>query len=72
MIKKLTTSGSVKVASLLVHADELASQVIPLPEDDKWAAVARFDAAAILSQLQDPEVKDWLASFPSALLPVKR
>lgn len=51
-----------KLASIAVHADELAS-----PHGHQ------FDADALRSALADPEVSAWLAAMTAAALaPVKR
>lgn len=51
-----------KLASIVVHSDELAS---PTGHD--------FDRVALESALNDPEVKDWLAAMTaSGMAPVKR
>jgi hypothetical protein len=51
-----------KLASLAVHADELAS-----PDGHE------FDRAALAPLLSDPEVRDWIAAMTEAgMAPVKR
>lgn len=57
----LRLSLAVKLGSALVHADELLG---PRAHD--------FDRQALAALLADQEVKAWLASFDSGLLPVKR
>lgn len=51
-----------KLASIAVHADELAS-----PDGHE------FDRIALASAIADPEVRDWLRSMTEAgMAPVKR
>ena len=58
---KLQLRLAVKVASIIVHADELTG-----------IEGHSFDKEAIRSLLSDEEVQGFLASFPNGLLPVKR
>jgi hypothetical protein len=55
------TLAEIKVASIVVHAQELLSN------DGRIA-----DKAAMLPLLKDPDVLKWLKKFDPALLPVKR
>lgn len=57
----LTFALSVKLGALVVHADEATS-----------IEAHAFDAAAMRSLVDDPEVQDWLGRFAPGLLPVKR
>jgi hypothetical protein len=58
---QLTMILAVKLAALVVHADEATS-----PSGHS------FDMEAMRGLVQDPEVRAWLATFDAALLPVKR
>lgn len=51
----------IKLASLVVHADEATSP-----------GGHAFDATAIRSIVDDPEVKGWLDTIEPVLLPQKR
>lgn len=51
----------IKLASAVAHHQEALA-----------SGGHRFDLLAMESCLKDPEVLEWLKSFPSALLPVKR
>jgi len=55
------TLGEIKVASIVVHAQELLSP------DGREA-----DRQALVPLVDDPDVLAWLRGFDKALLPVKR
>jgi len=57
----VNTSTALKLASLVVHVEEMLSP------DGREA-----DRSAILGLLSDSEVRDFLASIDPVLLPVKR
>lgn len=61
MPTELTMALAVKLASLIVHTDELTSP-----------GGHPLDREAVRSGLSDPEVRAWLESFGPGLLPVKR
>ena len=61
MMLKLTPSLAVKLASLVVHADEGTAR-----------GAHDFDMSALRSIVDDPEVSQWLDTFGPGLLLVKR
>jgi len=61
MSKFKPTLGEIKVASIVVHAQELLSV------DGR-----EVDREALKPLLDDPDVLAWLRGFDKALLPVKR
>ncbi len=61
MAKFKPTLGEIKVASIIVHAQELLSA------DGREA-----DRQALVPLVNDPDVAEWLRGFDKALLPVKR
>jgi hypothetical protein len=58
---ELTVALMVKLASVVVHVEELLS-----------SDGHEFDQKALEGLVIDAEVKEWLRSIPSVLLPVKR
>ena len=65
---EISTQTVIKLASIAVHAEELADGV----EADNYDGVS-FDIAAIRGLLADDEVADCLVTLnESAFLPVKR
>lgn len=60
-IPKVDGLLAIKLASLVVHADEYTSP-----------HAHPFDGDAIRALLADADVQAWLAGFDPALLPVKR
>jgi len=54
-----------KLASVVVHADELLDSIITSP------AAVEFDKVALATACRDPEVQAWLKSL-GALAPQKR
>lgn len=60
---------AVKLASIVVHADEILSGP---PGEWKPGPGFMFDLAAIRSLIDDPDVKEFIKSLDPALLPVKR
>lgn len=53
---------AIKIASIVIHADELTG-----PEGNM-----EYDGPAIRSLVEDEEVIQWLESFDPGFLPVKR
>jgi hypothetical protein len=60
-VTELSMALAVKLASLVVHAEEAAG-----PTGHS------FDVEAMRSTIADPEVQSWIERFDPALLPVKR
>jgi hypothetical protein len=61
MILDLTPSLAVKLASIVVHAEEATGP-----------GGHSYDMHTIKGLSEDPEVRAWLESFDEALLPKKR
>jgi hypothetical protein len=64
--ESLAPGTAVLIGSALIHAEELLGSVIALE------GPAKFDAAALRTCLESPQVQRWLESFPPGLLPEKR